>query len=80
MILFAEEHRAEGDTGALGREPESRAISERFLPQHMAAFDEAIRRSLHRTAVVRIILTSAPTGKRKQYDPHGEEMKYGRME
>lgn len=56
------------------------AISERFLPQHMDAFDEAIRRSLHRTAVVRITLTSAPTGKRKQYDRQGEEMKYGRME
>ena len=48
--------------------------------QHMDAFDEAIRRSLHRTAVVRIDLTSAPTGKRKQYDKQGEEMKYGRME
>ena len=57
-----------------------RLISERFLPQHMDAFDEAIRRSLHRTAVVRIDLTSAPTGKRKQYDKQGEEMKYGRME
>lgn len=57
-----------------------RAISERFLPQHMDAFDEAIRRSLHRTAVVRITLTASPTGKRKQYDKQGEEMKYGRME
>lgn len=57
-----------------------RAISKRFLPQHMDAFDDAIRRSLHRTAVVRITLTAPPTGKRKQYDPNGEEMKYGRME
>lgn len=57
-----------------------RAISERFLPQYMGAFDEAIRRSLHRTAVVRITLTASPTGKRKQYDKQGEEMKYGRME
>ena len=57
-----------------------RAISERFLPQYMDAFDEAIRRSLHRTAVVRITLTAPPTGKRKQYDKQGEEMKYGRME
>ena len=56
------------------------AISKRFLPQHMDAFDNAIRRSLHRTAVVRITLTAPPTGKRKQYDPNGEEMKYGRME
>lgn len=57
-----------------------RAISQRFLPQHMDAFDAAIRRSLHRTAVVRITLTAPPTGKRKQYDKNGEEMKYGRME
>lgn len=57
-----------------------RTISERFLPQHMDAFDAAIQRSLHRTAVVRITLVSPPTGKRKQYDDGGEEMKYGRME
>lgn len=57
-----------------------RAISERFLPQHMDAFDDAIARSLHRTAVVRITLDEPPTGKRKQYDWNGEEMKYGRME
>lgn len=57
-----------------------RTISERFLPQHMDAFDAAIQRSLHRTAVVRITLVSPPTGKRKQYDKNGEEMKYGRME
>lgn len=57
-----------------------RAICMRFLPKHMDAFDEAIARSFHRTAVVRITLTTAPTGKRKQYDKNGEEMKYGRME
>ena len=57
-----------------------RLICERFLPRHMDAFDESIRRSLHRTAVVRITLTAPPTGKRKQYDREGEEMKYGRME
>lgn len=57
-----------------------KAISQRFLPQHMDTFDEAVRRSLHRTAVVRITLSAPPTGKRKQYDKQGEEMKYGRME
>lgn len=57
-----------------------RAISQRFLPQHMDAFEEAVRRSLHRTAVVRITLSASPTGKRKQYDQNGDEMKYGRME
>ena len=43
------------------------------------AFDDAIARSLERTAVVRITLTEPPVGKRKQYDKQGEEMKYGRM-
>ena len=57
-----------------------RAICLRFLPHHMDAFDDAISRSLERTAVVKITLTAPPTGKRKQYDKQGEEMKYGRME
>ena len=57
-----------------------RLICERFLPQHMDAFDQSIARSLSRTAVVRITLTEPPTGKRKQYDKEGVEMKYGRME
>jgi hypothetical protein len=45
----------------------------------MDAFDENIKKSLSRTAVVRITLTEPPTGKRKQYDKNGDEMKYGRM-
>jgi len=57
-----------------------RLICERFLPQHMDAFDQSIARSLSRTAVVRITLAEPPTGKRKQYDKEGVEMKYGRME
>ena len=57
-----------------------RAISQRFLPHHMEAFDEAIARSLERTTVVKITLTAPPTGKRKQYDKQGEEMKWQRME
>lgn len=57
-----------------------RAISERFLPQHMDAFDPAIARSLSRTAVVRVTLIAPPVGKRKQYDQNGDEMKWGRME
>lgn len=56
-----------------------RAICERFLPQHMSAFDASIERSLERTAVVKITLTEPPVGKRKQYDANGEEMKYGRI-
>ncbi len=57
-----------------------RLICRRFLPGHMDAFDEAVRRSLDRTVVVRITLLAPPTGKRKQYDASGEEMKFGRME
>lgn len=57
-----------------------RAICLRFLPKHMDAFDASIARSLSRTAVVKITLTAQPTGKRKQYDKQGVEMKYGRME
>jgi len=57
-----------------------RAICLRFLPKHMEAFDDAIARSIERTAVVRITLSEPPTGKRKQYDKEGEEMTYGRME
>lgn len=56
-----------------------RLICERFLPHHIDAFDAAIARSLKATNVVRIDL-SLVTGKRKQYDSHGDEMKYGRIE
>lgn len=56
-----------------------RVICQRFLPKHMDAFDDAIARSLERTTVVKITLTEPPTGKRKQYDKQGEELKYGRM-
>lgn len=57
-----------------------RAICMRFLPNHMDGIEDALSRSLHRTAVVRISLTEPPVGKRKQYDANGDEMKYGRME
>lgn len=52
-----------------------RIICERFLPKHMDAFDASIARSLGRTAVVRITLSEPPTGKRKQYDKDGQDMK-----
>ena len=52
-----------------------RAICQRFLPKHMDAFDNAIARSLERTVVVKITLIESPTGKRKQYDKEGEEIK-----
>ena len=52
----------------------------RKASREMDAFDDAIARSLERTAVVRITLIEPPVGKRKQYDKQGEEMKWGRME
>jgi hypothetical protein len=57
-----------------------KAVSERFLPNHMDAFDAAVERSLSHTLVYRITLTEPPVGKRKQYDSNGDELKYGRME
>lgn len=57
-----------------------RAICERFLPQQMDGFEDAVTRSLQHTALVRLTLTEPPVGKRKQYDAKGDEMKYGRME
>lgn len=42
-----------------------RLICERFLPKYMEHFEDAIRRSLGRTAVVRITPTEPPVGKSK---------------
>lgn len=42
-----------------------RLICRRFLPRYMDRFDEAIERSLARTAVVRITLTEPAVGKMK---------------
>ena len=45
----------------------------------MAGFDAAIEKSLDRTGVWKIKISSI-TGKRKKYDSDGNEMKFGRME
>ena len=45
-----------------------RAVCMRFLPRHINAFDDALARSLERTAVVRITLTEPPVGKRNEFD------------
>ena len=50
------------------------------LPLSLASDDDVNWYSLSRTAVVRVTLTEPPTGKRKQYDKEGVEMKYGRTE
>lgn len=62
------------------RKTAMRAICQRYLPHHMDAFEEAFARSIAHTAIVRITLSEPPTGKRKQYDANGQEMKWGRME
>ena len=72
--------RAEVVTNEAEKTHALRLICQRFLPHHMDAFEQSVARSLGRTAVVRITLTEPPTGKRKQYDKEGVEMKYGRME
>ncbi len=56
-----------------------RLICERHTPANMKEFDTAITRSLPRTAVWKIQISSI-TGKRKKYDKDGKEMKFGRME
>lgn len=43
-----------------------RLLCERFLPKHMAHFDEAIARSLDRTTIIKITLTEPPVGKCKK--------------
>lgn len=42
-----------------------RAICQRFLPDNMKSFDTAIARSLNSTTVIRITLTTPPTGKQR---------------
>ncbi|WP_289770799.1 pyridoxamine 5'-phosphate oxidase family protein [uncultured Duncaniella sp.] len=42
-----------------------RLLCQRFLPNYMGNFDEAIKRSLDRTTVVKITLTEPPVGKSK---------------
>lgn len=56
-----------------------RLICQRHTPANMHQFDMAIEKSLSRTGVWKIDIAEI-TGKRKKYDKHGEEMKFGRME
>ena len=56
-----------------------RLICQRHTPSNMAGFDAAIEKSLDRTGVWKIKISSI-TGKRKKYDSDGNEMKFGRME
>ncbi len=65
--------------GGPGKIHALRLICQRHTPANMAEFDEAIRRSLPRTAIWRIEIREI-TGKRKKFDAQGQEMKFGRME
>ena len=48
------------------------------VPLSLARTDE--KTFYFHCAMVKITLTAPPTGKRKQYDKQGDELKYGRME
>ena len=56
-----------------------RLIAERYTPDHMPAFNEAIVKSLDTTGVWKIHIDGI-SGKRKKLDKNGTEMKFGRME
>ena len=56
-----------------------RLLCQHHTPAGMDGFDAAVAQSLSRTAVWKIEISDI-TGKRKKYDSHGEEMKFGREE
>lgn len=56
-----------------------RLLCEKYMPQRMKYFDQAMEASLAVTDVYRLVMEGV-TAKRKRFDSHGEEMKYGRME
>lgn len=56
-----------------------RLICEKYTPTKMDYFDMAIKVGLKRTNVYRIEIEEIKA-KRKKYDIHGKEMKWGRME
>lgn len=55
-----------------------RLICEKYTPSKMDYFDLAIKSGLSKTNIYRVTIEEV-TGKRKKYDPSGEEMKWGRM-
>lgn len=56
-----------------------RLICQRYAAANMAEFENAISRSLARTAVWRVDIASI-TAKRKKNDKYGREMKFGRLD
>lgn len=53
-------------------------LCQKYVPANMKAFDDAVEKSLFRTAVWKISLEKV-SGKRKKYDGEGKEMKWGRI-
>lgn len=56
-----------------------RAISQKYTPENMKYFEDAVNASIGRTMVIKIEIKEI-TAKRKKYDRNGDEMKWGRME
>lgn len=56
-----------------------KSICEKYTPGKMKYFNMAVESGLGRTNVYKVEIESIRS-KRKKYDTHGEEMKYGRME
>lgn len=56
-----------------------RLISEKYTPDNMPYFDKAVEVSRGVVTVLRFEIDEIK-GKRKKFDIHGEEMKWGRME
>ncbi|SMB79405.1 hypothetical protein SAMN00017405_0755 [Desulfonispora thiosulfatigenes DSM 11270] len=55
-----------------------RLICQKYTPNYMDYFSYAIESSLNHTLVYRLDIEKI-SGKRKRFDEHGEEMKWGRM-
>lgn len=55
-----------------------RLLCEKYTPNNMKVFDDAIKEAIGFTCVIRIDIRKI-TGKRKKYDEKGLEMKWGRI-
>lgn len=56
-----------------------RLLCERHTPTNMQNFDNAVSKSLLRTAIWKVRIGTI-SEKRKKYDNEGKEMKFGRMQ
>ena len=56
-----------------------RAICQRYTPDNMNNFQQAVDRSLKNTQIIKIEVTQI-TGKRKKYGKNGRQLKFGAMD